>query len=140
MENKTKTCPSAKFSKGALLIGIKNDQEEMDMLDEPIKITDDIYDEIGASGILPEKALRTANKCLESGCKQWTGKKCGVIDSVLKRVENNYLKDQLPECAIRKDCRWYAQQGDIACKVCPLVTTYTENPQESKFFEPENYL
>ena len=130
----SKTCPSSKFTKGSLLIGIKNDQEEMDILEEPIKITEDIYEQLKAANSRPEKAVRVANKCITSGCKQWTGDKCGVIDEMLGKVEEGYLKDQLPTCAIRSTCRWYSQQKELACKVCPLVTTYTEYPKEDKFF------
>lgn len=135
MEKKGKICPSAKFSKGAFLIGIRNEKEEMDILDEPIKITEEIFNEFKATNTKPEKTLRLANKCIESGCKQWTGEKCGVIDDVLERVEEQYMKDQLPDCAIRPTCRWYSQQGSLACKVCPLVTTYKEDPKEDKFFK-----
>lgn len=137
MESEKKTCPSSKFTKGASLIGIKNDEEEIDILAEPIKITEELYEQLKSADVKPEKAIRLANKCITSGCKQWTGEKCGVIDDRLAKVEESYLKDHLPECAIRTTCRWYSQQGDLACKVCPLVTTYTEFPKEEKFFNTE---
>jgi hypothetical protein len=28
---------------------------------------------------------------------------------------------ELPRCAIRSSCRWFAQRGAEACAVCPLV-------------------
>ena len=28
---------------------------------------------------------------------------------------------RLPHCAIRRDCRWFAQRGADACAVCPRV-------------------
>ncbi len=31
--------------------------------------------------------------------------------------------DALPPCTIRKDCRWYAQEGAAACRRCPEITT-----------------
>ena len=138
MKDKGKTCPSAKFTKGAYLIGIKNDKDEIDMLEDSIKITDEIYKKFEEAGTKPEKTLRMANKCLESGCKQWTGEKCGVVNDVLQRVEARFLKDQLPKCAIRSTCRWYAQEESTACKVCPLVTTFTEDPKNSKFFNHDS--
>jgi len=137
MENKSKTCPSAKFSKGAYLLGIRNEENQMDILEDPIKITDEIYKKFEEAQTKPEKTLRVANKCIESGCNQWTGEKCGVIDDVLVRVEENYLKDQLPECGIRSTCRWYSQEGSKACQGCPLVTTYSEDPKEDPFFRPK---
>ncbi len=134
MQDQDKTCPSSKFTKGSLLIGIKNEEEEMELLADPIKITEEVYLEIKSLGVKPEKAVRVANKCIKSGCRQWTGEKCGVIDDALDKVENQFLKNHVPECAIRTTCRWYSQQGEIACKVCPLVSTYTEYPTENKFF------
>ncbi len=134
MENQGKTCPSAKFTKGALLIGIRNEADEIDLLKDPIKITEDVYQKFTQAKTKPEKTLRLANKCIESGCNQWTGKKCGVIDNLLNTVEEKYVKDQLPECGIRSTCRWYSQTGAEACKVCTLVTTFKEDPKEDKFF------
>ncbi len=136
MKDESKTCPSSRFSKGAYLIGIKNEQEEMDMLATPVKITAELYGQMhsSAAGTKPEKTLRVANKCVESGCKQWTGTKCGVIDNVLQSIEEKYLKDQLPECAIRSTCRWYAQRNIEACRACSLVTTYVEHSDENRFF------
>jgi len=29
----------------------------------------------------------------------------------------------LPVCGIRADCRWFAQAGAAACRVCPIVRT-----------------
>jgi hypothetical protein len=29
----------------------------------------------------------------------------------------------LPPCIIRKECRWYSQEGRAACKRCPEITT-----------------
>ena len=126
MKNHGKTCPSANFSKGAYLLGIRNEDDEMEILAEPLKITEEIYNKLKKKNTRPEKALRMANKCIESNCKQWTGEGCGVIDHVLTTIEERYKKDQLPECGIRSTCRWYSQQGKESCKVCTLVTTLTE--------------
>ena len=138
MKNQSKLCPSSRFTKGASLLGIKNEKGEMDILKTPIKITTEIHEQFSTTVAKPEKTLRFVNKCVQSGCKQWTGTKCGVIDSILERVEEQYVKDNLPECSIRETCRWYDQNGSDACKVCPLVTTYTEFPFENKFIKPKS--
>jgi hypothetical protein len=31
--------------------------------------------------------------------------------------------DALPPCLIRKECRWYSQEGGAACRRCPEITT-----------------
>lgn len=126
MSKDSKTCPSAQFKKGSLLIGVRNEKDEMDILENPIKVNQEIHDQLSEPGTKPEKALRFANKCVQSGCKQWTGTKCGVIDKVLNDIEENFRKATLPTCAIRDTCRWFSQRGAEACKVCPMVTTYKE--------------
>lgn len=129
-----KLCPSSRFSVGSSLLGIRNDKDEMDILEEPIKITEEIYEQFKEEDTKPEKTLRFTNKCVESGCAQWTGSKCGVIENLLDKVEDEYVKNTLPACSIRQDCRWFEQRGADSCKICPLVTTHVEQPKENKFF------
>jgi hypothetical protein len=31
--------------------------------------------------------------------------------------------DGLPPCLIRKECRWYSQEGGEACQRCPGIST-----------------
>jgi hypothetical protein len=33
--------------------------------------------------------------------------------------------EALPPCPIRKDCRWFSQEGGAACLRCPAITTVT---------------
>ena len=129
-----KLCPSYHLSKGASLIGIKNEEGKYDILPEPIKIDDELLEEFQSHNTKAEKVLRFTNKCLESGCKQWTGSQCSVIETAIKNVEQQYIEDHLPVCAIRSDCRWYDQRGSEACKVCPLVTNYVEDLSKDEFF------
>jgi len=135
MKNNRKLCPSSRLTKGASLLGIRNDEGKMDILEEPLLITKELYNQFQAHDTAPEKALRFTNKCIQSGCKQWTGSKCGVIENILEKVERKFMKDQLPSCAIRNPCRWHNQRGPEACKVCPLVTTYLEHPTHDKFID-----
>ena len=80
----------------------------------------------------PERRFRFAQPCLEGGCKQWTGSRCGVIDRVLDAKPGSddvALTAGLPECSIRPNCRWFAQVGASACAVCPLVITDSRAPE-----------
>jgi len=135
MINHGKLCPSHRLSKGASLIGIKNKEGKFDMLPEPIKVDQTLYHEFQSHATKPEKVLRFTNKCVQSGCKQWTGTKCGVIETVLEKVEQQYIEDSLPNCSIRNTCRWYDQRGGEACKVCSLVTTYVDDPKDDKYIK-----
>lgn len=73
----------------------------------------------------PEARMRFASKCQTSGCSQWTGERCGVIDKVLGHLDaiQHELDDRLPACPIRATCRWFSQTGARACAACDLVTT-----------------
>lgn len=33
------------------------------------------------------------------------------------------LKEIMPSCSIRGDCRWYIQEENGACKICSYVIT-----------------
>ena len=78
----------------------------------------------------PEARMRFAAPCATSGCSQWTGSRCGVIDKVMDFLEAEKvpLRADLPPCAIRATCRWYDQSGARACKGCELVTTDMRAP------------
>jgi hypothetical protein len=89
----------------------------------PIPVDDEFVAKV-RSGRSPEKRFRFAGDCIEGGCAQWTGSRCGVIDAVLA-VDRDTAGDssRLPRCAIRSTCRWFAQSGADACSVCPRVVT-----------------
>ncbi|MCC6722949.1 MAG: hypothetical protein IT258_00465, partial [Saprospiraceae bacterium] len=72
-----------------------------------------------------EQRFRFTNKCVESGCTQWTGSKCGVAEKVLSVLELLPVKEEVVACAIRPQCRWHRQEGPIACRACPFVITDT---------------
>jgi len=76
---------------------------------------------------VPEKRFRFSQPCVTSGCGNWTGNRCGVIDGVVDEVSERQLprpgEASLPKCSFRPKCRWFAQSGKEACAVCPLVIT-----------------
>jgi hypothetical protein len=75
----------------------------------------------------PESRFRFSSPCAKGGCREWTGSRCGVIDTVVEDArEQNYqfrTNAPLPECSIRHDCRWFHQLGADACAVCDIVVT-----------------
>lgn len=122
MKNDHKSCPSAPMKAGTVLLGIVNQDDEIDFVSNITKINE-AFVQSAKAGISPEKRFRFAGPCVQSGCKQWTGTRCGVIDRVLNSLEEKYIKAHLPSCAIRENCRWFAQSGAKACGVCPAVIT-----------------
>lgn len=126
-DSENKMCPSATCHSGALLLGVVQSNKTVALLDTPMPVTDEFV-EIAVKAGSPEKRLRFAGKCAKSGCLQWTGSRCGVIDRALNYMEGlveNKLGENilLPECTIRPQCRWFNQTGADACKVCPFIVT-----------------
>jgi len=84
---------------------------------------DEEFVQLARAGRAPEKRFRFASRCMQGGCRQWTGSRCGVIDRVLDDVPTHDAVAALPACAIRDRCRWFDQAGADACAVCTLVIT-----------------
>ncbi|MEV1330895.1 hypothetical protein AB0J20_15105 [Micromonospora costi] len=82
---------------------------------------------VAATDAPVESQVRLAGPCVTSRCGFWTGEHCGLG----KRLADSYQEAvgpaevDLPRCAIRRTCRWYAEQGRAACAACSHVVTDT---------------
>lgn len=115
-------CPSARCEEGAILLGAVHDDGLVRLLDTRIEITAEQVEQANQKG-KPETYLRFANKCVESGCKQWKNNRCGIVDEVRETLSTKDLSTTPQKCAIRESCRWFSQDGLDACRLCPLVLT-----------------
>lgn len=122
-------CPSSRAERGAILLGIVGAEGKIGYLTPEMRIGAEFL-EVADQGRTPEKRFRFAGPCVEAGCAQWTGTRCGVIDAALDEIGPCVSTNQaetsersLPKCSIRARCRWFAQQGRNACAVCPLIIT-----------------
>ena len=116
-----RSCPSAPCREGALLIGVMTRRGTLAYVQPPTRVDAEFVERANALG-RPESRFRFSVPCIESGCPQWTGQGCAVVDEVLEaESENAASPAALPQCAIRSTCRWYYQRGATACAVCPLV-------------------
>lgn len=79
----------------------------------------------GNSGAPVESRYRLAGPCVTTSCGFWTGEHCGLG----ARLAASYAataapaEPELPKCAIRRTCRWFAEQGPAACPACSHVVT-----------------
>lgn len=119
MEKQKYACPSATNSEGASLFGIVGNDGLVKFLPHVVPLDAGLIS-AGRNHNNPEARFRYTQTCAEGGCRQWTGEKCGVVDKVL-RLESEALNSKVQNCPIMNDCRWYAQDGTKACKVCPLI-------------------
>jgi hypothetical protein len=76
-----------------------------------------------AAPLKPTEVFRLAATCAEHQCPHFDGQDCRLATRVVKIMPA--VVDALPPCIIRKDCRWYSQEGGAACRRCPEVTTVT---------------
>lgn len=120
-------CPSSRCQPGAILLGIVLSDGSVAFAKDRIAV-DGAFVENARQGRAPESRFRFSTPCASSGCQQWTGNRCGVIDSVLDQVGRTGLADSLPECSIRGQCRWFDQSGSRACSICDRIVTETRPP------------
>jgi hypothetical protein len=121
MDNRSSLCPSAPCKEDAILLGIIKKDGKVSFASKRIVVDKDFV-EIAHTGRPPEKRFRFSAPCMRNGCEQWIQGRCRVIDETI-RVFGTGDPDQLPNCAIRDQCRWYEQCGAAACSVCPEVIT-----------------
>jgi hypothetical protein len=121
MNSDKKLCPSYNCKDGAILLGVVMRDGRVAFSADRITV-DREFVEIAREGRTPEKRFRFGGQCIEGGCNQWTGKRCGVIDKVIDANERDGIED-LPACPIRSECRWFSQRGAEACAICPDVIT-----------------
>ena len=76
-----------------------------------------------AAPLKPTEVFRLAATCAEDKCPHYDGADCRLATRVVQILPA--MVDSLPPCIIRKDCRWYTQEGGAACKRCPEITTVT---------------
>lgn len=127
-------CPSAKGKQGSLLLGVRQNGS-ISILPHALQMDDQFIKKANETA-LAEQNFRFANKCVEGGCKQWTGTRCGVADKMIGFLDKINTGDQLIPCSIRHQCRWFIQNGNEACKICPyVVTEITQEEIDAYFFD-----
>ena len=118
----SRLCPSSPLEPGAVLVGVVLSNGRIAYAAERLTVDEDLEGAVRQADS-PERLFRFATPCRQTGCVQWTGERCGIIDRVLDANKHVAESDELPLCSIRAECRWYSQAGRQACAVCPYVIT-----------------
>jgi hypothetical protein len=135
MSGKNLMCPSSTCEEGAVLLGMILPDGTVAYAAERKVVTPQLVQIMRDRGEA-ERKFRFGGKCVKGGCKQWTGDRCGVIDRVTAHVggdddvQQRLRDNDLPECTIRDECRWFEQSGALACASCSLVVTDSREPAE----------
>jgi hypothetical protein len=77
----------------------------------------------------PTEVFRLSATCAEHKCPHFDGADCRLATRIVKILPA--VVDALPSCTIRKDCRWYSQEGAAACQRCPEITTVSYDLSET---------
>lgn len=76
-----------------------------------------------AAPLKPTEVFRLAATCAEHKCPHFDGADCRLATRVVQLMPA--VVERLPPCLIRKECRWYSQEGGAACRRCPGISTVT---------------
>ncbi|MBD2357975.1 nitrogen fixation protein [Tolypothrix sp. FACHB-123] len=134
MENiaaeKTILCPSARpESENSVIFGIISGtvvEPRVAYLKQPQTLTDELIAK--ASPVTPAEIFRTAAPCVNKGCHHFDGQDCRLATRIVEKLPA--IAQELPPCSIRRDCRWWNQEGKAACMRCAQVITDNYNPSE----------
>lgn len=116
-------CPSARPDMpGSSVLGVVQgtvERPQVAFLDQTLPATPEV---LALSGpVSPTEVFRFAAPCAGKGCQHFDGTDCRLATRIVERLPE--AVDLLPECAIRPACRWWLQEGEAACRRCPLVVT-----------------
>lgn len=123
------SCPSAQPEMpGAQVLGVVSVAAEgprVAYVAGTVPVTRDL---LGKAGDLPPtRVMRFASRCEASRCAHFDGADCRLAQRIVAQLQP--VVDALPPCAIRRSCRWYAQEGAAACVRCPQVVTTTSSDE-----------
>ena len=127
----SKLCPSAQPGMDACrVLGVvqrEGSAPKLEYLNHALAATPEIL--AMAAPLKPTEVFRLAATCAERKCPHFDGEDCRLATRVVRILPA--VVDTLPPCIIRKECRWYSQEGGAACRRCPEITTvsYDLSPQ-----------
>ncbi len=131
----SKLCPSAQPGmENCRVLGVVEAQDELAQpspaqspkpaarivyLNQILPATDEVL--ALSAPLKPTEVFRLSATCAEHKCPHFDGIDCRLATRIVKMLPP--VTDCLPPCTIRKDCRWFSQEGAEACRRCPEVTT-----------------
>jgi hypothetical protein len=126
-------CPSARADlPGGVLFGVvggglRDTGGLVGYLRAPQPVTDEVLALAGP--LKPTTVFRFASACAASTCAHFDGTDCSLATRVVDLLPA--VVDVLPPCPIRRDCRWWAQEGKAACMRCPAIATDPADASEA---------
>ncbi len=123
VNSSTPLCPSARAEVGnSAVFGViagTVENPQVAYLKQVQPLTDEL---IALSGsVTPTEVFRIAAPCAKTGCQHFDGATCGLATRVANQMDA--VSENLPPCPIRRECRWWQQEGKAACMRCPQIIT-----------------
>jgi hypothetical protein len=116
-------CPSAQPEQpNAVIIGVvrrSNGAVATGILPETVPLHPLI--DLVPENVRPTEVLRFAAPCAGAKCRHFSDDTCTLAARIIARLPA--VTDRLGRCAIRPSCRWWQQEGPLACQRCPQVVT-----------------
>ena len=126
----TPLCPSARpeIAESAVFGVVTGTMEEprVTYLNQRQPVTDELMALSGS--VTPTEVFRIAAPCAGKGCQHFDGTDCRLATRIVQQM--SVVAQELPPCSIRRDCRWWQQEGKAACMRCPQVITDNYNASE----------
>jgi hypothetical protein len=123
-------CPSADPAHPeALAFGVRTnvDGVRVGYLAHPVKVTRELL--ALAVPVEPTEVFRFGAPCVESKCAHFSDERCGLATTIVEEVP--VAVSGMPACSLRKNCRWFSQEGAAACLRCPVVMTRESGRNET---------
>ncbi|MBD2438061.1 nitrogen fixation protein [Nostoc sp. FACHB-110] len=121
--NTSTLCPSTRpESEGSVVFGLISGtvtEPRVAYLKQPLPVTEELIAK--TSPVTPAEIFRTAAPCEAKGCQHFDGNNCRLATRIVEKF--SAVVAELPPCSIRRDCRWWQQEGKVACMRCPQVIT-----------------
>jgi hypothetical protein len=128
--NKIIFCPSGRPEwDNSIVFGIIGGTEtepRVIYLDESVPINTELLEK--AAPVTPAEIYRVAVPCVHHKCLHFDGTNCTLAQRVVEKMP--VVEEELPQCSIRENCRWWHQEGKTACMRCPQVVTDNYNHSE----------
>lgn len=123
-------CPSAPPAIGdSVLIGVVTGSPDVPRViptERALPVTVDLL--ALADPVRPSEVFRFASPCRSEACVHFESGACQL--AVRGKRLLDAVTEDLPPCPIRRDCRWFRQEGPAICKRCPQVITDQYKPYD----------
>jgi hypothetical protein len=123
-------CPSARGHPGvSVLIGVVGGTPEAPRI-TPTEVALEVTPELLelAAPVAPTEVFRFASSCQGCACPHFGNQACQLAVRSVEILSE--VTDKLPHCAIRRQCRWFHQEGPAMCRRCPQIVTDQRRPSD----------